>query len=477
MNKYAEIESGWIPGHENAFRPNAVGKIQLYDKAAKAVKNVVEDVAEAVGDVVEDVVETVETVAKVVAENPEILFIAIAAPYAISAVGTALGASAATITAVTAPITAATITASQGGDLEDIGKAALAAYIAPQIAGQASSAASTAGLQNTLANAVGGAAGGATAAAITGGDIAESALGSAIASGVGAEAKEFGVEQGLKPVTAETVGRVVGAAAGGAATGDTDAAVTGALLGELNRELKKLTTDEVDIGFGPGKFQKDLTEQDIAGMPEEQFDRMMSAIEQDLSTTEREQLFAADAPGIGKQDFSLTAGTTRRPRQDMGGAQGAGGELQELPEDINFEEIFAGEYGGEGLRVPEVSAAEGMGGGSGLTVPRDRETVTARGVEPEDQILRQIEQEMTPSSGSQQVVRQPSDLSTVQLRIAREAPESTAVRETPAISTRVTGEAGEGILGEKEPLFGGDEDDQRAVWNRRSLRLRRALGF
>jgi hypothetical protein len=118
-----------------------------------------------------------------------------------------------------------------------------------------------------------------------------------------------------------------------------------------------------------------------------------------------------------------------------------------------------------------------MGGGTGLTVPRDRETVTARGVEPEDQILRQIEEEMTPPSGSQQVVRQPSDLSTVQLRIAREAPESTVARETPAISTRVTGEAGEGILGEKEPLFGGDEDDQRAVWNRRSLRLRRALGF
>jgi len=443
----------------------------------EAVVDVVEDVAEAVGDAVEDVVDTVETVAKAVAENPEILFIAIAAPYAISAIGTALGASAATIAAVTQPITAPAITASQGGDIEDIGKAALAAYVAPRVAGSTAATASASGLQNTLANTVGAAAGGATAAAITGGDIAESALGSAVASGVGAEAKEFGVEQGLKPTTAETIGRVVGAAAGGATTGDTEAAVTGALLGELNRELKKLTTDEVDIGFGPGKFQKDLTEQDIVGMPEDQFDRMMTAVEQDLSGAEREQLFAPDAPGIGPQDYGLTAGTTRRPREEMGGAQGVGGELEELPEDINFEEIFAGEYGGEGLGVPEVSAAEGMGGGTGLTVPRDRETVTARGVEPEDQILRQIEEEMTPPSGSQQVVRQPSDLSTVQLRVAREAPESTAARETPAISTRVTGEAGEGILGEKEPIFGGDEDEQRAVWNRRSLRLRRALGF
>jgi hypothetical protein len=212
-------------------------------------------------------------------------------------------------------------------------------------------------------------------------------------------------------------------------------------------------------------------------MPEDQFDRMMSAVEQDLSGAEREQLFAPDAPGIGPQDYGLTAGTTRRPREEMGGAQGVTGELEELPEEIDFENIFAGEYGGEGLRGPEVSAAEGMGGGAGLTVPREKETVTERGVEPEDQILRQIEEEMYPTPGTQGVVRQPSDLSTLQLRVSGETPASTAARETPAISTRVTGEAGEGILGEKEPIFGGDEDEQRAVWNRRSLRLRRALGF
>lgn len=28
---YALMESGWIPGHEDAFKPNAVGKIRLYD--------------------------------------------------------------------------------------------------------------------------------------------------------------------------------------------------------------------------------------------------------------------------------------------------------------------------------------------------------------------------------------------------------------------------------------------------------------
>jgi len=50
-------------------------------------------------------------------------------------------------------------------------------------------------------------------------------------------------------------------------------------------------------------------------------------------------------------------------------------------------------------------------------------------------------------------------------------------RRTQGIPSRVTGEALVGILGEKEPLFGGDEDEQQAVWNRRSLRLRKALGL
>ena len=42
---------------------------------------------------------------------------------------------------------------------------------------------------------------------------------------------------------------------------------------------------------------------------------------------------------------------------------------------------------------------------------------------------------------------------------------------------RVTGQDESGILGRKQPLFGGDEDLQRAEWNRRSLRLKRLLGL
>jgi hypothetical protein len=147
---------------------------------AKAVVKPVAKAVEQVGDVVKDVGKAVEKTAKAVAENPEIIVIAVAAPYAVASVGAAAGASAATIAAITPPITAAAITASQGGDLEDIGKAALTAYVAPKVGQQVAGAVAqqTAGsaLQNTLASAAGGAASGATAAAIQGGDIGQSAL-------------------------------------------------------------------------------------------------------------------------------------------------------------------------------------------------------------------------------------------------------------------------------------------------------------
>ena len=461
-----------------------------------AVADVVEDVAEFVGDAVEDVVDVVETTVQAVVENPEIIIIAVAAPYAISAVGAAMGATAATISAVTAPITAAAISASQGGDIEDIGKAALTAYIVPQVARGAAGAAAGAGLQNTLANAVGGAAGGATAAAIQGGDIGKAALASAISSGAGAEIKErltglgaaedqtaIGADRGISPATAETIGRVAGATLGGAATGNAEAAATSALLGELNRELRRLSEKEVDIGFGPGKFTQDLTEADVTGMSDEDFDRMMSAIETDLSEAEREEIQA-----FGPQDYSLTAGSTRREAEDMGGAQGLRGRLSDIREredgTVDFERIFEGEFGGEGLRVPRVPGLEDMGGGTGLTVPKEGGTVTERGFVPEDEILRQIQEELYPTpsfgggEGETEVTRQPLDTGTLQVMGSGTTRGVDFARgETPGISPRVTGEAAAGILGEKEPLFGGDEDKQRAVWNRRSLRLRRALGF
>jgi hypothetical protein len=47
-----------------------------------------------------------------------------------------------------------------------------------------------------------------------------------------------------------------------------------------------------------------------------------------------------------------------------------------------------------------------------------------------------------------------------------------------SISPRVVGTSPvAAIVGEKEPIFGGEPDPQQEVWNERSLRLRRALGL
>jgi hypothetical protein len=94
-------------------------------KAIQSVANVVLDVVEAVGEVVVDVVETVVETVEYVAKNPEIIVIAVAAPQLL-AIHRCFW--------PFAPVTAGLISASQGGDLEDIGKAALTAVVAPQVA-------------------------------------------------------------------------------------------------------------------------------------------------------------------------------------------------------------------------------------------------------------------------------------------------------------------------------------------------------
>jgi hypothetical protein len=150
--------------------------------AVKAVKNVVEDVVEAVGDAVQTVGKAIENTVKAVAENPEILIIAVVAPQILPAIG---------VPAIAVqPVTAGLISASQGGDIEDIGKAALGAYIAPQIAGKVGGAVAAAtegsALQNSLASAAGSAAGAATSAAIQGGDLGD--IGTAALTGAAAGA-------------------------------------------------------------------------------------------------------------------------------------------------------------------------------------------------------------------------------------------------------------------------------------------------
>ena len=222
--------------------------------AVKAVKNVVSDVVEAVGDAVKEVGKVIETTVKAVAENPEILIIAVVAPQVLPAIG---------VPAIAVqPITAGLISASQGGDIEDIGKAALGAYIAPQVAGRVGGAVAAAtegsALQNSLASAAGSAAGAATSAAITGGDIGTAALTGAAAGAGASVGREIAAaaEYGTTPFSQQTqdiisqeatVNRFsnlaadIGSAVGrGAVTGDLnlESAFSAAATRELGDQLR-----------------------------------------------------------------------------------------------------------------------------------------------------------------------------------------------------------------------------------------------
>jgi hypothetical protein len=220
----------------------------------KAVTKVVNTVVEAVGDVVETVVDVVKDVGRAIDDyviqpikNDPVSFI-------VQVAATAVG--------IPPPITAAAITAAKGGDIEDIGKSALAAYVAPKVGGavatQVASATAGSALQNTLASAAGGAASGATSAAITGGDIGASAiLGAAGSAGASigrevAAAAEYGTDV-FSPQTQQIVSQDVGvnpfsqigadvgtALARGAITGDVEGELLSAAAGAGTREVGEL---------------------------------------------------------------------------------------------------------------------------------------------------------------------------------------------------------------------------------------------
>jgi hypothetical protein len=240
----------------------------------KAVTSVVNTVVEAVGSVVESVVDVVKDVGRAVdkyvlqpiKEDPLSFIVQVAA--------TAAG--------IPPPITAAAITAAKGGDIEDIGRSAVAAYVAPKVgsAVATSVASATAGsaLQNTLASAAGGAASGATSAAITGGDIGQSALlgaaGSAGAS-IGREvaaAAQYDVpafsEQSRQIISQDVgvnrfsdIGADVGTALGRAAiTGDVQGELLAAAQGAGSREV----ADLLRVAFAESKGSDEVAKAEQA---------------------------------------------------------------------------------------------------------------------------------------------------------------------------------------------------------------------
>ena len=512
-NNYALLEAGWLPEHPFAFQKNAVGKIQLYGSTPVLgdVWDAGVDLVESVGGAVEDVLDTVVETVEFVAENPEILVIAVAAPYALPYIG---------ITGVAiAPVTAGLISASQGGDLEDIGKAALTAYVAPQVGQTAGSATASAvagsgmnvTLQQTLVNATASAVAGATAAAIQGGDIAETALLGAAGGAGGTLAGEVARGVGIGDKTAgyvETIGRV---AAQGGDSEDIGMALATQGVKDITKSLKDRPTD------------RPMTREEIA-------DATFEILQEELAAIEGKE----SGPGVQVAE----ATTSDRPplRIDIAGVGDfesediAGGQEDGVPTvtDTNFvsadmdvgslsdAQIIDLVRAGQRRRKADAPSTEGRTPEPGGTTPEGEqvmdETVVSEDAEDDisdDEILELVRLGMDrseePTLDETTVTDDAEDTMLDEVVVTDDAdldgemelgagdgegarPVTPKVYGTPivakdvarrgaSLTPRQVGQGYSAIIGDKEPTFGGEQGPQQEVWNERSLRLRKALGL
>lgn len=254
------------------------------------------DVVEAVGDGVAYVADVVVDTIEYVVENPVEVLVTVGA----ASVG------------IPPPVTAAAVTAAKGGDLEDIGKAALGAYAGQQVSTSVgrytSNALQGSSLQNALSSAAASGAGGATQAAITGGDVAKSfavgavgGAGASLARDVGTAA-QYGTDplsEQTRMLTAQDVGinPFTGLAADiGSVAGR--AVVSGDLAGELQSAVlsgvTRTVADELRAAYD-------------RGIATEESQRAMDALaeEYDKNPAFAEQIQLAQ---IAKGDEILTVG-------------------------------------------------------------------------------------------------------------------------------------------------------------------------
>lgn len=429
--------------------------------AAKAVGNVVDSVGSVVKDVGKAVVNTVDYVIK----NPEVAIIAVAAPQLLPKIGLSQ--------MLVQPVTASLVAASQGGDLEDIGKAAVGSFVGQgvgvPVAQKVGTAIGAAGntAQTALANAVGGAVGSAAGAAATGGDVGEAALLGGLGSGSASLARSGATSLANTSPSSATadIAADVGEALGRTAvSGNLSAELTGAALGTLAREgdiamqqLRQPTTktggDQVVEAFsqprspgvgtqlGSALAQADtgtrtdvLPEVQVTAEPETRFD---------VRTGRRIPVITPSKPA-----------TTTKPAEQMTG--------RELVERAATPE--------EAQRLPtvEVTAAPELPGVD-VTGTADEDVRTRQGQVAEEPLA------LDKVSDEELLAAIEESFKPMDVRIARvagrrgTAPMSVSPR---AVGTSPTA----AIVGQKEPVFGGEEDAQQDVWNTRSLRLRKALG-
>jgi hypothetical protein len=237
--------------------------------------------------------------------------------------------------------------------------------------------------------------------------------------------------------------------AGGAPTGAEGAA------GGLTAERPSTTTPTEQLQ--PGVRPEDVAPGVSAEAPAPSFPDLISGITEPtvpapVPGADAGFEDALQAPGAGGVGDEITDEDIIRIIQGEMGEAG-GGEGEGLPGE---EGAGPGE-GEEGAGPGAGEEGEGEGaGGEGEGTGEGVGPGTGEGGTPETQ-LPQPSPDIVPT------------ITTVGRR--------TFARPAEGAPYRVTGMDESGILGRKQPLFGGDEDLQRAEWNRRSLRLRRLLGL
>jgi hypothetical protein len=472
---------------------------------AKAITKVITKTVETVGAVVKKVADTVVDVAKYVAENPEVLIIAVAAPQLLPSIG---------VTGLAVqPVTAGLISASQGGDLEDIGKAALGTFIgqgvgtavATKVGTSIGAAGNTA--QTALANAVGGATGSAAGAVATGQDIGEAALMGAAGSAGASLARSGAVELGQQPKSfsgelAADIGEAVGRTAAG---GDLTQELTSSAFGALSRE-GQIALDELK-----NRPETAATKQAIAAFSQPRSPGVGTQLGEATA-----ELGGAIVPGTRTDIEEARRLGIELPESNMKAAVASDRELPEvvvtgsridgsdvrtgrtIPSSLpSGEARTAGtaggvttaatggagaEEGGEARAPEEMTGAELL---ETAAAGEERERLPEVEVEGEDELVEEpidvtklTDEELIEMLNQQFPATEPEapepDFKPLDVRRAGGSTRRAAVS---SISPRVVGTSPTAaIVGQKEPIFGGEENAQQSVWNTRSLRLRKALG-
>ena len=257
---------------------------------------------------------------------------------------------------------------------------------------------------------------------------------------------------------------------------------TAAMTERERRELEQYERDMAEFEAELERLEADLAKA--------QTDAETARLRQQFVTQQRQRLskmgrFTGELEAQTNRELENLLAEYERAAQSGERISGTLGEMREAPptladagRGISDEEIIRllglgeeeiGRYGFE----RGTGTGDGLGGGDGQGLGGDGEgegEIELGGGDGDGEPTEEGVAEGAAGTGAPDTVM----ATTVGLR---PRPQFVGRGQTPGFGTRVTGESLTGILGEKEPLFGGDDDDQRAVWNRRSLRLRKALGL